>query len=144
MALKNPLRILLAEDNPINQKVGLLMLSKLGYEADLARNGREAVKATERADYDLILMDIQMPEMDGVTAMRLLRDKHGDDCPFIVALTAEAMEGDREKFLSLGFNAYLSKPLRSEPLQEVLRIVPPPNVIQLTPARNEFGALAAG
>jgi signal transduction histidine kinase/CheY-like chemotaxis protein len=124
MGLDKPLRILLAEDNAINQKVGLLMLSKMGYRGELAKNGREAVETAERTNYDLILMDIQMPEMDGLTAMTTLRVKLGSNCPFIIALTAEAMEGDRERFLSAGFDAYLSKPLRPENLQAILRTLP--------------------
>jgi CheY-like chemotaxis protein len=124
MGMDKPLRILLAEDNAINQKVGLLMLSKLGYRGDLAKNGREAVEAAERTKYDLILMDIQMPEMDGLTAMTTLRAKLGSDCPFIIALTAEAMEGDRDRFITAGFDAYLSKPLRPQNLQAVLLTLP--------------------
>jgi signal transduction histidine kinase/CheY-like chemotaxis protein len=124
MGLEKPLRILLAEDNPINQKVGLLMLSRLGYQGDLAKNGREAVEAVGAADYDLVLMDIQMPEMDGMAAMRALREKFVSRCPFIVALTAEAMGGDREKFMAMGFDGYISKPLRPENLQSVLRTIP--------------------
>jgi signal transduction histidine kinase/DNA-binding response OmpR family regulator len=124
LARKKPLRILLAEDNVINQKVSLLMLSKLGYSGDLAQNGREAVEAAQRTEYDLILMDIQMPELDGMAAMRVLREKFGSQGPFIVVLTAEAMEGDRERFLAMGFDDYLSKPLRPEDLQNVLRKVP--------------------
>jgi two-component system sensor histidine kinase BarA len=78
----------------------------------------------EKAEYDLILMDVQMPEMDGMEAMRRLHEKLGPRCPFIIALTAEALEGDREKFLGLGFDAYLSKPLGPEELQATLRNVP--------------------
>ncbi len=123
MAARHPLRILLAEDNAINQKVGLIMLAKLGYKPDLVVNGREAVAAADKTRYDLILMDVQMPEMGGVEATRLLREKFDENCPFIVALTAEALEGDRERFLALGFAGYLSKPLRPQDLQEMLRMV---------------------
>jgi CheY-like chemotaxis protein len=124
LGVKKPLRILLAEDNMVNQKVGLLMLTKLGYAGKLARNGREAVDLATAEEFDLVLMDIQMPEMDGVAAMRALREQLGVGCPYLVALTAEAMEGDRERFISQGFDAYLSKPLRPETLQEVLASVP--------------------
>jgi signal transduction histidine kinase/DNA-binding response OmpR family regulator len=124
LALRLPLRILLAEDNVTNQKVGLLILGKLGYRADLARNGLQVLDAVEKAEYDLVLMDVQMPEMDGMEAMRRLHEKLGSRCPFIIALTAEALEGDREKFLNLGFDAYLSKPLGPEELQATLRNVP--------------------
>jgi CheY-like chemotaxis protein len=123
MASRHPLRILLAEDNSVNQKVGQLMLARLGYHADLAGNGLEALQAVDKAPYDLILMDIQMPEMDGARATRTLRKKLGDKCPFIVALTAEALDGDRERFLSMGFDGYLSKPLGSDELQNMLRTV---------------------
>ena len=121
---RNPLRILLAEDNVVNQKVGLLMLTKLGYAGKLARNGREAVDLATAEEFDLVLMDIQMPEMDGIAAMRALHERLNGECPYLVALTAEAMEGDRERFISLGFDAYLSKPLRPEILQGVLASVP--------------------
>ena len=123
MGARQPLRILLAEDNAINQKVVLKMLAKLGYDADLATNGREVLDAAAASFYDVVLMDIQMPEMGGVEAARLLREKFGAQCPFIVALTAEALEGDRERFLGLGFEGYLSKPLRPEELRQMLEAV---------------------
>ncbi len=126
LGAEHPLRILLTEDNPINQKVGRKMLDQLGYTADLARNGREAVNALVDTTYDLVLMDIQMPEMDGVEAMRLIRAAMGPQAPYIVALTAEALEGDRERFLASGFDNYLSKPLKAAALQELLRSVPSP------------------
>ena len=117
-----PLRILLAEDNVVNQKVGLMMLGNLGYQADLAGNGLQVLKAIEKSTYDLVFMDIQMPEMDGIEAARELREKLGNRCPLIVALTADALEGDREKFLQLGFDNYLSKPLSPENLQRMLTL----------------------
>jgi two-component system, sensor histidine kinase and response regulator len=120
MAAKHPLSILLAEDNPTNQKVGLLMLSRLGYVADLARDGQKAVDAVQLSKYDLILMDIQMPDMNGIEATRLIRERLGKECPTIVALTAEALEGDEKRFLGRGFDGYLSKPLQANKLQEVL------------------------
>jgi len=76
--------------------------------------------------YDLVLMDIQMPELDGIDAARLIREKMGPSAPYMVALTAEAMEGDRERFLASGFDNYLSKPLKADALQELLRAVPSP------------------
>jgi signal transduction histidine kinase/DNA-binding response OmpR family regulator len=124
LAAGHPLRILLAEDNPINQKVGRKMLGQLGYLADLARNGREALDAAIDNPYDLVLMDIQMPEMDGLQAAQLIRERMGARAPFLVALTAEALEGDRERFLASGFDDYLSKPLQAAALQEMLRAVP--------------------
>jgi PAS domain S-box-containing protein len=122
---KHPLRILLAEDNAINQKVGLLMLSRLGYTAEAVVNGKKAVEALERAKFDVILMDIQMPEMNGIEATSILRATHGETTPVIIALTAEALEGDEKRFLNLGFDFYLSKPLQAELLQQVLRSLQP-------------------
>jgi signal transduction histidine kinase/DNA-binding response OmpR family regulator len=124
LAAAHPLRILLTEDNAINQKVGRKMLEQLGYAADLARNGREAVEAVADTVYDLVLMDIQMPEMDGLEATRLIRAQMGPQAPYLVALTAEALEGDRERFLASGFDNYLSKPLQAAALQDLLRSVP--------------------
>jgi signal transduction histidine kinase/DNA-binding response OmpR family regulator len=123
MAAKDPLRILLAEDNIVNQQVGLLMISQLGYSADLAPDGQLAVNAAEKVRYDLILMDIQMPNMNGIDAARKIRDNLGDSCPLIFALTAEALEGDKQRFLGLGFDGYLSKPLQSRTLEETLKKV---------------------
>jgi len=125
MAGEHPLRILLAEDNRVNQQVGLLMLSRLGYNADLAADGQRALNAVEKAEYDLILMDIQMPNMNGVDAARIIREKLGENCPSIFALTAEALEGDKQRFLSLGFDGYLSKPLQTHTLQEALKSINP-------------------
>ncbi len=123
MGATHPLRILLAEDNSVNQKVGLLMLSRLGYAADLAKNGLQAVAAVDQASYDLILMYIQMPEMNGIEASRLIREKLGAKCPVLIALTAEALEGDKQRFINLGFNGYLSKPLQVPALVEVMKSI---------------------
>jgi CheY-like chemotaxis protein len=123
MAAKHSLRILLAEDNLVNQQVGLLMISQLGYSADLAPDGQLAVNAVETEQYDLILMDIQMPNMNGIDAARKIREKLGESCPLIFALTAEALEGDKQRFLGLGFDGYLSKPLHARTLQETLKKV---------------------
>ncbi len=112
MAERHPLRILLAEDNVINQKVALKLLSRLGYRADLAGNGVEVIEALERQTYDLIFMDIQMPEMDGNEATQQVRAKWPQDRqPHIVAMTAHALEGDREKYLARGMDDYVSKPI---------------------------------
>jgi signal transduction histidine kinase/CheY-like chemotaxis protein len=124
LAARHPLRILLAEDNAINQKVVLRMLEKMGYHADVAANGFQVLEAVDRATYDLILMDVQMPEMGGVEATQRLREKLQDKRPFVVALTAEALEGDRDRLLRLDFDGYLSKPLRPEELAELLDQVP--------------------
>jgi two-component system sensor histidine kinase/response regulator len=122
---KHPLRILLAEDNDVNQKVGLMMLSRLGYTVDVVENGKQVLEAVNTATYDVILMDIQMPEMNGIEAGRRVREKFGEKCPMIIALTAEALEGDEERFLGLGFNGYLSKPLQARTLQRCLRAIKP-------------------
>ena len=120
LAANNPLRILLAEDNAINQKVVLRMLSQFGYTADLANNGRQALQISTSSVYDLILMDIQMPDMDGIEASHQIREQLGESCPLIIALTTEALEGDRERFLADGFDGYLSKPLQPLALREML------------------------
>ncbi len=123
MAAEHPLRILLVEDNAVNRKVGLLMLSRWGYTAEMANNGKRAVEALETEVYDVILMDIQMPEMNGIQAMKAIREKLGAESPTIIALTAEALEGDAARFLAMGFDQYLSKPLQAAHLQKALREV---------------------
>src|SRR5207248_3809563 len=100
MATRHPLRILLAEDNVVNQKLALRILQQMGYRADLASNGIEAVESVERQTYDVVLMDVQMPEMDGLDAARQICarwDAH--ERPRIVAMTANAMQGDRDMCL---------------------------------------------
>jgi len=121
LAGKLPLRVLLAEDNHINQKVGLALLSRFGYRADVAANGLEALESVVRQRYDLVLLDIQMPEMDGVEAAQAIRKKLKDHCPRLVALTANAFTGAREQYLAQGFDDYLSKPLLPEALSKVLK-----------------------
>ncbi len=116
-------RILLAEDNEINQAVALKILEKFGYRADVARNGKEAVQALEREAYDLVLMDVQMPEMDGYEATAVIRDPasavldHGIP---VIAMTAHAMEGDREKCLEAGMDDYIAKPVNPKAVAEVI------------------------
>jgi CheY-like chemotaxis protein/HPt (histidine-containing phosphotransfer) domain-containing protein len=116
-------RILLVEDTLVNQKVTLKFLEKLGYQADVAETGLEALKAMERAHYDLILMDVQMPEMDGFEATRQIRKKEGASnggrIP-IIAMTAHALKGDRGKCLKAGMDDYLSKPIQPKELAEML------------------------
>ena len=111
------LRILLVEDNKMNQKVALALLGRLGYAADLAENGLEAVEAATRQRYALILMDMQMPVMDGLDASRRIRSSAGPNvnCP-IIALTANAMQSDREACRAAGMNDFLSKPFSREVL----------------------------
>jgi CheY-like chemotaxis protein len=121
MAERLPLRILLAEDNAINQKVAQHTLGRLGYRADVAANGLEVLEAFSRQAYDVVLMDLHMPEMDGSEATRLLRHRFPEDrMPAIVAVTADAMQGDRERCLQAGMDYYISKPLRIEDLVQVL------------------------
>ena len=114
------LRILLAEDNIINQRIAILMLKKLGYVADLVANGHEVIDALNKQKYDLILMDVQMPEMDGLEATREIRKRWPLNGPRIVALTAHAIEGDREKCLEAGMDDYLCKPISLESLKAAL------------------------
>jgi CheY-like chemotaxis protein len=115
--LKHHLRILLAEDNTINQKVTLRMLERLGHQAHLVKNGHDVLAALHESTYDLILMDVQMPEMDGLTATELIRQNQRlSQQPYIIALTANALKGDRERFLAAGMDDYLSKPVRLEEL----------------------------
>ncbi len=112
-----PLRILLAEDNVVNQQVGLHLLQRMGYRADVAGNGLEVLEALRRQSYDLVLMDVQMPEMDGLTTTHLICQEWSSiERPRIVAMTANAMQGDREMCLEAGMDDYISKPIRVEEL----------------------------
>ncbi|MCK9565395.1 MAG: response regulator [Methanothrix sp.] len=117
---RSDLVILLAEDNPINQKVALSMLKRLDYKADVANNGLCVLSSMERKVYDVILMDIQMPDMDGLEATRSIREQKMKKQPYIIAMTAYALDGDREEFLKAGMNDYLSKPIRMEELKLAL------------------------
>ena len=113
--------ILLAEDNPINQKVALAMLKHLGYKADVACNGKEVLNKLEQKSYDVILMDIQMPEMDGMEATRFIRSRlPAAKQPRIIAMTAYSLQGDREQCLAAGMDEYISKPVKMEELREAL------------------------
>ncbi|MGD1698783.1 response regulator [Dapis sp. BLCC M229] len=116
-----PLKILLAEDNVVNQKVAINILKNLGYRADIAANGLEVLAALYRQSYDVVLMDVQMPEMDGLTATRqICAEWEKEKRPCIIAMTANAMQGDREKCLSAGMDDYISKPVRREALSTAL------------------------
>ena len=119
---KKSLRILLAEDNPINQKLAIRMLEKRGHHVAVASNGRQALTALEKCSYDLVLMDVQMPEMDGLEATMRLRqqEKLTADHQAVVAMTALVMKGDRERCMAAGMDGYLSKPIRPQELDGVL------------------------
>jgi CheY-like chemotaxis protein len=119
---KTPLKILLAEDNLINQKMALLILSKMGYRADLAANGLEVIDALMRQKYDVVLMDVQMPEMDGLSATKFILKQWPQkiDRPRIIAMTASARQEDKDLCLTAGMDEYVSKPIDIKELQQVL------------------------
>jgi PAS domain S-box-containing protein len=140
-------RILLAEDNAVNQRVAIKQLKKLGFSADSVSNGNEVLAALQRVPYDIIIMDCQMPEMDGYEVTRRIRQSGSDSyihlraAPYIVALTANALQGDRERCLAIGMNDYLTKPLHLHELEAVLQRallrlapVPPAPVPEPAPA----------
>jgi CheY-like chemotaxis protein/nitrogen-specific signal transduction histidine kinase/HPt (histidine-containing phosphotransfer) domain-containing protein len=128
LAQRLPLRVLLCDDNAINQKVALRLLQQMGYRADLAANGIEALAALDRQPYDLVFMDVMMPEMGGLEASRLIRLRQKQKCEFpnykssiiIVAMTANAMQGDREKCLQAGMDDYIAKPVRLEDVRAIV------------------------
>jgi PAS domain S-box-containing protein len=118
---RRPLRLLLAEDNIINQKVATRILSQMGYRPDVVHNGVEVLEALDRQKYDVILMDVQMPDMDGLEATRQIRVKYtGAKRPWIIAMTANAMDSDRKNCFDAGMDGYLSKPVRIEALEAEL------------------------
>ncbi|MBO1346567.1 MAG: response regulator [Hormoscilla sp. GUM202] len=122
LAKRNPLRILVAEDNAVSQKVILRILERLGYSADVVSTGLEVLSALYQKSYDLILMDIQMPEMDGLTATKYICQQWQLPVrPRIVAMTAGAMPNDRQKCLSPGMEDYITKPIKVEALQSALK-----------------------
>ena len=125
MASRRPLRILVAEDNAVNQKLALRLLAQLGYRADVAADGVEVIEALERQTYDVVLMDVQMPEVDGLEATRrIVRRWPASARPRIIAMTANAMQGDRELCLEAGMDDYISKPIRVEELVAALSRTP--------------------
>ena len=116
-----PLEVLLVEDNAVNQKVALRFLKHLGYDADAVGNGLEAVRTLEQRRYDIVFMDVQMPEMDGLTATGRIREQFpADRQPRIIALTANAVQGDRERCLAAGMDDYISKPVKLEEIERVI------------------------
>ncbi len=118
---RHPLRILIAEDNPVNQKLAMRVLEKMGYRADAVGNGLEAIESLGRQLYDVVFMDVQMPEMDGLEATRRIRENFAEeDQPRIIAMTANAMLGDRDLCLAAGMDDYISKPIRFGEIQEML------------------------
>ncbi len=122
LAQRHPLRILLAEDNVVNHKLAMRLLQQMGYRADLASNGVEAVESVGRQVYDVVLMDVQMPEMDGLEASRQITGRWAEPTqrPRIIAMTANAMQGDREACLAAGMDDYITKPIRVDQLVEAL------------------------
>jgi PAS domain S-box-containing protein len=121
LAERLPLRVLVAEDNVVNQQLAVLLLKKIGYRADVAANGLEVLEALDRETYDVVIMDVQMPEMDGLEATRQIRQRWPPGRrPHIIAATANAMQEEREACLAAGMNAYLSKPIRVESLATAL------------------------
>lgn len=121
MAEKIPMRILVAEDNIINQKLILKILAQLGYKADVVGNGLEVIETLKRQRYDMIFMDIQMPEMDGIETTKRINQKwHNEDKPTIVAMTANVMHGDKEKCINAGMDDYISKPVLIDEIQKLI------------------------
>ena len=124
VAPEAPLRVLVAEDNPVNQRVAMMLLSRMGYRPDVAGNGAEVIEAVRARPYDLVLMDVRMPEMDGITATRRIRaELPAERQPFIVAMTANVMAEDREACRAAGMDDFMSKPIRVAELSRVLRRV---------------------
>ncbi len=121
LAKEHPLRILVAEDNPSNQKVIVEMLKRMGYRADAVANGLEAIQTLEIQPYDLVLMDVRMPEMDGIAATREIRKRWPGNGPKVIAITAYALEGDREKCIEAGMDGYIAKPVDRRDLVKVLK-----------------------
>jgi CheY-like chemotaxis protein len=122
LAERMPLRILVAEDNVVNQQLALLVLQKLGYQAEVTANGLEALQALEREPYDVVLMDVQMPTIDGLEATRRIHQRWPEGRrPHVIAATASAMEEEREACLAAGMDDYLSKPIRVDELAAALR-----------------------
>ena len=123
LAEQLPMQILVAEDNQINQEVVLGMLSRMGYKADIAENGLEAIERVREKQYDLVFMDVQMPHLNGIDATKRIIEELGQGRPQIIAMTANAMQGDREAYLQAGMDGYVSKPIMLKEVQEVIYTV---------------------
>jgi CheY-like chemotaxis protein len=123
IADRHPLRILVAEDNLVNQRVAARLLERLGYRADIVANGLEALRALEMAPYDVVFLDIRMPEMDGVTAAAEIAARTTFGRPWLIALTADALAEARSRYLEAGFDDYLAKPFHLRDLAQVLLAV---------------------
>ncbi|MFL5959368.1 MAG: GAF domain-containing protein [Gaiellaceae bacterium] len=142
---RSALRILLAEDNAMNQKVALRLLERLGYRADVAANGLEALAALERQPYDVVLMDVQMPELDGLDATRRICERWSPEArPHIIAMTANALPEDREACFAAGMNDYVAKPIRAEELAAALKRAKPRRNGDAGPDQVEYVSLADG
>jgi PAS domain S-box-containing protein len=142
-ASERSLRVLLAEDNPVNQTLAIRILERLGHKVQVVNNGKEAVARAQAEEFDVILMDVQMPEMDGLEATTAIRDAEagtGKHVP-IVAITAHAMKGDREKCLSAGMDDYLSKPIRIDELNQAMTEIEETRNMGQSPKQNSFRAI---
>src|SRR5207244_12159112 len=136
---RSALRILLAEDNAMNQKVALRLLERLGYRADVANNGLEAIEALEQQPYDVVLMDVQMPQLDGLDATRRICERWpAESRPHIIAMTANALPEDREACFASGMNDYVAKPIRAEELAAALKRAKPLRNGDVDSSRIEF------
>jgi CheY-like chemotaxis protein len=124
LGARHPLRILLAEDNTVNRKLALRLLAQMSYAAEVATDGLQALAALERDTFDVVLMDVQMPELDGLGATRQIRERWPGRPVWIVAMTANAMAGDREACLAAGMDDYISKPIRPAELAGALARAP--------------------
>jgi CheY-like chemotaxis protein len=137
------LRVLLAEDNPVNQTLAKRILERLGHRVQVVNNGKEALGRAQAEEFDVILMDVQMPEMDGLEATAAIRDAEagiGKHVP-IVAMTAHAMKGDKEKCLSAGMDGYLSKPIRIDELKQAMSELEKTRKSGQSPELNSFLAI---
>ena len=121
--LSRHLRVLVVEDNPVNQSVARKLLDRLGYQADVAGNGRAALEAIGRLSYDLVFMDVQMPELDGCAATRAIRARELEKQPCIIAMTANTQQSDRDACKEAGMDAFVAKPVSLSSLEEVIERV---------------------